>query len=35
MQEPFERALPFELADKLEAERNLTDEELKSVLLCD
>ena len=35
MQEPFERALPFELADKLEAERNLTDTELESVLLCD
>ena len=35
MQEQFERAYPFELADKLEAEHDLTDEELASVLLCD
>ena len=32
MQEPFERPLPFELADKLEIERDLTDEELESVI---
>ncbi len=35
MQEQFERAYPFELADKLEAEHDLSDEELASVLLCD
>ncbi len=35
MEEAFERAYCFELADKLEAERDLTDEELASVLLCD
>ncbi|MBE6027226.1 MAG: [FeFe] hydrogenase H-cluster radical SAM maturase HydE [Clostridiales bacterium] len=35
MQESFERAYPFELADKLEAEGNLTDDELKTVLLFD
>lgn len=35
MKESFERAYPFELADKLEAERDLTDEEFAAVLLCD
>ena len=35
MEEPFERAYPFGLADKLEAERNLTDDEFAAVLLCD
>lgn len=35
MAEPFVRAYNFELADKLEAERNLTDEEFEAVLLCD
>ena len=35
MQESFERAYPFELADKLETEGNLTDDELKAVLLFD
>lgn len=35
MEVPFERAYPFELADKLEAERNLTDKEFESVILCD
>ena len=31
----IERPLEFELADKLEAERDLTDEEFAKVLLCD
>lgn len=35
MEVPFERAYPFELADKLEAERDLTDKEFESVILCD
>ena len=35
MEETFERPLNFELADKLEAERDLTDEEFAAVLLCD
>ena len=32
MQESFERAYPFELVDKLEAEGNLTDDELRQLL---
>ena len=35
MEETFERLLEFELADRLEAERDLTDEEFAKVLLCD
>ena len=35
MQESFEKAYPFELADKLETEKNLTDDEFAAVLLCD
>ncbi len=31
----YDRANPFELADKLEEERDLTDEEFETVLLCD
>lgn len=35
MAEPEKKSICFELADKLEAGIDLTDEELKSVLLCD
>ena len=35
MPESHDRARPFELADKLEKERDLTDEEFETVLLCD
>lgn len=35
MEEPFERPYCFELADKLAAERDLTDDEFAAVLLCD
>ena len=33
MEESFERAYPFGLADKLEAERNLTDDEFNFTVL--
>ena len=35
MENRIERSLEFELADRLEAERDLTDEEFAKVLLCD
>ena len=35
MEKPFERIYQFDLADKLESEKNLTDEEFAAVLLCD
>ena len=35
MEEPLVKTYCFELADKLENERNLTDEEFAAVLLCD
>ena len=35
MEEPFKKTYCFGLADKLEAENNLTDKELEAVLLCD
>lgn len=35
MEKPFERTAAFDIADKLETERDLTDAEFASVLLCD
>ena len=35
MEEPFEKSYCFELADRLEKEGNLTDDEFEAVLLCD
>lgn len=35
MEESFERTAAFDLADKLETEKDLTDAEFASVLLCD
>ena len=35
MEDPKERPHCFDLADKLESERNLTDDEFAAVLLCD